>query len=250
MAKRFTDTTKWQDEWFMDLSPKYKLLWLFLLDNCDHAGIWKVNLKLASFHIGEKFDKIESMKVFSDRILEFKSGYWYVTKFVQFQYGGFKNDAVGKSIQKILKANELNGAIEDHDRGLIAPKVKDKVKDKDKDINKDIVIESGFFKKEQFDILPEQYIISSIEQMKIQKNITISEQQIIKMWDIFKAQQLAGDKYYNSKSDVYRHFSNWVKNQKFTQDVKSISSVSKQRLNQSIEYLNRYSETNSTRPKD
>ena len=111
-------------------------------------------------------------------------------------------------------------------------------------------LESGFFKKEQFDILPEQYIISSIEQMKIQKNITISEEQIIKMWDIFKAQQLAGDKYYNSKSDVYRHFSSWVKNQKFTQDVKSISSVSKQRFNQSIEYLNRYSETNSTRPKD
>ena len=87
-------------------------------------------------------------------------------------------------------------------------------------ISKEGVIGGGFYKPEDFDILPDQYFQTSIEQMKIQKNISISREQVSQMWFIFKNQQLAGDKYYNSKSDVFRHFSNWIKNQKFEQNGK------------------------------
>jgi hypothetical protein len=87
-------------------------------------------------------------------------------------------------------------------------------------ISKEGVIGGGFYKPEDFDILPDQYFQTSIEQMKIQKNISITREQVSQMWFIFKNQQLAGDKYYNSKSDVFRHFSNWIKNQKFEQNGK------------------------------
>ena len=59
MAKRFTDSEKWKDAWFMDLPSKYKLFWLYLLDECNHAGIWKVNFKISTFYIGEHLEYSE-----------------------------------------------------------------------------------------------------------------------------------------------------------------------------------------------
>ena len=56
MAKRFTDSTKWDDPFFADLSNDYKLLWIYILDKCDHAGIYKVNKKMAEFCLNTKFD--------------------------------------------------------------------------------------------------------------------------------------------------------------------------------------------------
>ena len=53
MAKRFFDTELWKKDWFLDLPIKHKLLVLFLFENCDCAGIWEFNFRLASFLIGE-----------------------------------------------------------------------------------------------------------------------------------------------------------------------------------------------------
>ena len=51
MAKRFTDTEKWKDPWFCALTEKEKLFWVYIVDNCDHAGIWRVNWPLVQFYI-------------------------------------------------------------------------------------------------------------------------------------------------------------------------------------------------------
>jgi hypothetical protein len=34
------------------------------------------------------------------------------------------------------------------------------------------------------------------------------------LWEIFKIQNLTGEKYYKSENEVYSHFINWVKTQK------------------------------------
>ncbi len=52
MGKRFTDTTKWTDKWFRKLSVCEKLMFLWLVDNCDNAGFWEVDLELAAMQIG------------------------------------------------------------------------------------------------------------------------------------------------------------------------------------------------------
>ena len=39
MAKRFTDTDKWKKGFIRNLPTKYKLLWLYILDDCNHAGV-------------------------------------------------------------------------------------------------------------------------------------------------------------------------------------------------------------------
>ena len=80
MPKRSTDTEKWKNIWFQDLPVKYKCLWLYLLDNCDCAGIWKINIKLANFQIGESFEQSEIEKIFKNRIVNIGNDKWLIKK--------------------------------------------------------------------------------------------------------------------------------------------------------------------------
>ena len=52
IMKRFTETNKWEDPWFRKLKPEMKLLWSWLLDSCDNAGIIDADIELAAFQIG------------------------------------------------------------------------------------------------------------------------------------------------------------------------------------------------------
>ena len=84
--KRFTETTKWNDSWFMNLTPLSKLLWLHLLDHCDNAGVIELNTKLASFHIGEPINEKHIIEL-SSRFKTLPNGKLWIEKFIQFQYG-------------------------------------------------------------------------------------------------------------------------------------------------------------------
>lgn len=144
MSKRFTDTGKWKKESFAGLSLKMKLVWIFLCDDCDHAGIWDINLRLLSFHIGESVTLAEIIHAFGDKILHLEiQNKLFVAGFVEFQYG------------KLNPENRVHRSVLDrlHKVGvkpLVSPLLglyqksqapaqgaKDKDKDKDKEQDKD-----------------------------------------------------------------------------------------------------------------
>jgi hypothetical protein len=108
MAKRFTDTEKWKDEWFLELEPTLKMLWIYILDTCDHAGVWKSNFKLASYSIGAILDKQSAKKAFGSRIKELTPDKWHVTKFISYQYKGFLNPS-NKAHKGVINSLILNG---------------------------------------------------------------------------------------------------------------------------------------------
>jgi hypothetical protein len=91
--KRFTETTKWDDPWFMDLPVKYKLFWLYICDRCDIAGFWEPNMRLAVAQIGEPIELVEILRVFEKRIEQIRDGKLWIKKFVQFQQGTELNPA-------------------------------------------------------------------------------------------------------------------------------------------------------------
>jgi len=93
MAKRFTDTEKWKDEWFLELEPLMKILWLYILDTCDHAGVWKVNFKLASYSIGTALDRQSAINALGTRINIISLDKWHVPKFITYQQKGLLNPA-------------------------------------------------------------------------------------------------------------------------------------------------------------
>lgn len=45
MPYRFTDTEKWKDEWFIELEPLPKLMFMYLADNCDIAGFFEFSMR-------------------------------------------------------------------------------------------------------------------------------------------------------------------------------------------------------------
>lgn len=88
MSKRFTDTMKWDDPWFMEMDAKHKLLWLYIVDKCDNAGVWKINTAIASVYIGDPVSK-DDLLFFNngkDRIKLFDNDTKLLVKaFVKFQ---------------------------------------------------------------------------------------------------------------------------------------------------------------------
>lgn len=92
MAKRFTDSEKWNDPWFRRLKGEYKLFWIFVLDTCDHAGIWKDRTDQFLAESGFEIDLDDLKKCFEDRILRLDDETFFIPKFTMFQYPNFNAD--------------------------------------------------------------------------------------------------------------------------------------------------------------
>ena len=127
MASRLTDTTIWKKQkWFKKLSVTHKLVWKYLLDECNHAGVWKIDLSelledlgVDDFDFSEflkscnsDFDKKTGKGIIRQRIMQFNEDFVWITGFMTFQYGGktqiisSKNNVLSSAIN-ILKAHSL-----------------------------------------------------------------------------------------------------------------------------------------------
>lgn len=127
--KRFTETTKWDDPWFRKLPPQSKLLWLWLLDKCDNAGIIDPDIDLASFQIGAGIDDI-ALKSFDGRLVKIKCGKLMIAKFIPYQYGNLSRDC--KAHNPIFQSLEKHG-IKGYPKGINTLQEKEKEKEEEKE---------------------------------------------------------------------------------------------------------------------
>jgi len=96
-CKRFTDIFKWNQVWFRELLPDQKLVFLFLVDECDSAGVWEIDLKMCEFKTGLSIESIGAtieVLIHTGRITRIDTGdKLWLTKFIMFQYPkGLKED--------------------------------------------------------------------------------------------------------------------------------------------------------------
>lgn len=131
--KRFTETNKWQDPWFRKLKPEMKLLWSWLLDSCDNAGVIDADIELASFQIGYAYP-INTLSEFGHRVIELPCGKFFIPKFIDFQYGSLSRDC--KAHNPIFLSLEKHG-LKGYPKGIHTLQDKDKEKEQEKETEKE-----------------------------------------------------------------------------------------------------------------
>jgi hypothetical protein len=146
MAKRFTDSDKWKDPFFEELTKEYKLAWIYLLDDCDHAGIWRKSIKRLNFSLDTNFIETELLKEFKERIVVLNNDKWFIPKFVTFQYGNEFINSKQKAVLSAIKLLNENNLIKELDNGLLTLSIPltnsiDTLMDKDKDMDMDKFID-------------------------------------------------------------------------------------------------------------
>ena len=128
MARRFTDSEKWKGQFLRSLTYPYKLLWLYIQDECDHAGIWQVDIEVAQIKIGCTIQESVAKKFFEGKIID-KGTFWFIPEFIETQYTTL-NPAI-RAHESALKILEKNNLIDDI-KELVNPLLRVKDKDKDK----------------------------------------------------------------------------------------------------------------------
>ena len=110
MAKRFIDSELFNDEDFQEFTIEGKLLFIYYITKCNHAGVFKINSKLADFQTGIK-DSINLMRhEMRKMLIELRDGYLFMPKYIFFQYPNFPKSGVKQqeSALKILKDFGIN----------------------------------------------------------------------------------------------------------------------------------------------
>lgn len=135
MAKRLTDTEKWNDDWYLSLSNDYKTIWQWLLDNCNHAGICKRSIRLLNLMCNTVITEQDLIKSMDGRIIV-KDNNWFIPKFLKFQYTSLNSNrpVIISVIKELEKHNLISMIPESFGNDYLI--IKDKDKDKDKDIVK------------------------------------------------------------------------------------------------------------------
>jgi hypothetical protein len=85
MSKRFSDTEKWKDAWFIDLSPQAKILFLFFCDCCDLAGFYERHDKTISFHTGIILTELPEVYKELEKSVVLDNGIIWVKNFIKHQ---------------------------------------------------------------------------------------------------------------------------------------------------------------------
>lgn len=143
MAKRFIDTDIFKKQFVRSLQAPYKLLWIYILQDCNHAGIWDVDMEVAQIRISEKINQKSALFYFAGKVFEISGGSkWFIPEFISFQYGELNpENRAHNSVISILKKEALlneNLTIKELYKPLISPLQGAKDMDKDKDMVKDM----------------------------------------------------------------------------------------------------------------
>lgn len=106
MAKRWTDTDKWKDDWYIQLSNDDKIVWQWLLDNCNHAGICKRSVGLLNLMCKTTYKEEDILEKMENRIIIVGNS-WFIPKFLKFQYSSLLTGkpAIVSAVKELFSMN-------------------------------------------------------------------------------------------------------------------------------------------------
>lgn len=111
--KRFTDIKKWKNGWFRKLAIKAKLAWIYLCDECDFTGLFKIDYELASFQLDFDITPTLIRQWFGDKVYFISEDKIFIVPFYEFQYGESKDTWTAK-VRAKAKIEALGFSIVDN----------------------------------------------------------------------------------------------------------------------------------------
>lgn len=107
-------------------------------------------------------------------------------------------------------------------------------KDENEDYRDNEVRGVGEGEKEKWNTKPVAADLNGLPEIKLgaaqqlifsTQKIMVSKEDLTRIWEVFKIQNVTGEKRYMTKNDVYSHFINWVKTQKFNNGTANKSGI-------------------------
>lgn len=135
MAKRFIDTGIFRKPSIRAMKAPYKALFIYLLCECDHAGVWDVELDIAAMRLGMDLDAEVALQELGGSVVALDGGRkWLLSDFVEYQYGELNPaNRVHASVISRLESLNVKTNEKAKKKGLVSPLQGAKDKDKDKD---------------------------------------------------------------------------------------------------------------------
>ena len=195
MAKRFIDTKIWDKAWFRKLDTNSKLIWIYILTKCDHAGILDGDIEAMNFFLGSNISEYEEIpNVIKDKMIPIDDDQYFIPSFIEYQYGQLRiNSKPHLSVIKRLEEKGLNNYLQ---RVMVT--LKDKEKDKTIDIDKR---EKKFIEK----------VNSVIQEKKYSKDET---ERFVEFWTEKNNANTKMRFELQDTFDINRRLVTWVKNNK------------------------------------
>ena len=136
MAKRLIDTAIFRKDFIRGLDAPCKLLFMYLINECDHAGLWDVEFEVMEIRFGLKFKESPFVQ-FGNKVVAVDGGKkWFIPSFVEFQYGDLKdNNRVHVSVINLLAKHNLLD-----ENNQIKPLTSPSQGCKDMDMDKDSIV--------------------------------------------------------------------------------------------------------------
>ena len=83
MPIKFTNTKKWDDVWFSELTMEGKVMFVYLCDMCDIAGFLEINERLIRFHTG--IEDVRGAITSLSKSVIYRDGYIWIMKYIKHQ---------------------------------------------------------------------------------------------------------------------------------------------------------------------
>jgi hypothetical protein len=110
MANRNRNSSIWKDTFYRALPPLYKCLWDYINDDCDNAGVWVPDFKVASICIGRRVKPEVALASFKEKVIVLDNGNWLLPNFISERlcFTELKpTDRFQKSIIELLNKHKL-----------------------------------------------------------------------------------------------------------------------------------------------
>lgn len=220
--KRFSETDKWKDEWFSSLSILQKLVFLFLIDNCDNAGFFEINARLNSFLIGIlESEYLGALNGLSKGLVKSKDEKKYFIKNFLFHQKNLPLKYENNAHKQIIFLIENNKMLFDYDfeklganEGLISPIGKGK--GKGNGLGKDLILSTT--EKEVFENLKTELLNSDVWISDNARILKYSIETITAQLNKFADELFLKDDFYKPVNEYKKYFVNWLKKQQGIKD--------------------------------